>query len=158
MEKARDVLARIAANNVEFHKGHSQLAEFLSCRPSGGMFHLLFASLSRTQKKGRAGRLYAQSEGAAGIIAVAVMKNAPHPNTAWLFNRWAASEEGQKVYSEGGRTPAHPKVEPTEKIRPKAIYAVGVEDLKQYLKVRKNLEGSVQITLIPMPETPMEVI
>jgi ABC-type Fe3+ transport system substrate-binding protein len=77
------------------------------------------------------------SEGAAGIIAVAVLKNAPHPNTAWLFSRWAASVEGQKVYSEGGRTPAHPKVEPTEKIRPKAIYAVGVEDLKQYSKYEK---------------------
>ena len=46
------------------------------------------------------------------------MKNAPHPNTAWLFNRWAASEEGQKFTAQGGRTPAHPKVEPTENIRP----------------------------------------
>ena len=77
------------------------------------------------------------SEGAAGIIAVAVMKNAPHQNTAWLFNRWAASEEGQAVYSKGGRTPAHPKVEPTEKIRPAVIYPVGVEDLKQYSKYEK---------------------
>jgi ABC-type Fe3+ transport system substrate-binding protein len=77
------------------------------------------------------------SEGAAGIIAVAVMKNAPHPNTAWLFNRWAASEEGQDVYSKGGRTPAHPKVELSEKIRPAVIYAVGVEDLKQYSKFEK---------------------
>jgi ABC-type Fe3+ transport system substrate-binding protein len=65
------------------------------------------------------------------------LKNAPHPNTAWLFSRWAASEEGQAVYSKGGRTPAHPKVEPTEKIRPKVIYAVGVEDLKQYSKYEK---------------------
>jgi len=65
------------------------------------------------------------------------MKNAPHTNTAWLFNRWAASEEGQTVYSKGGRTPAHPKIEPTEPIRPKVIYPVGVEDLKQYDKYEK---------------------
>src|SRR5215469_15808420 len=29
LEKAREVLAKIAANNVEFHKGHSDLAELL---------------------------------------------------------------------------------------------------------------------------------
>src|SRR2546426_10943572 len=56
--------------------------------------------------------------------SVAVLKKPPHPNTAWLFTRWAASEEGQKVYAMGGRTPAHPKVEPTEKVRPQLIYAV----------------------------------
>ena len=71
------------------------------------------------------------------------MKNAPHPNTAWLFNRWAASEEGQTVYSKGGRTPAHPKVELSEKIRPAVIYAVGVEDLEAVQQVRKNMEGSI---------------
>jgi hypothetical protein len=54
-----------------------------------------------------------------------------------LFARCAASAEGQAVYSKGGRTPAHPKVEPTEKIRPANIYAVGVEDLKQYSKFEK---------------------
>jgi ABC-type Fe3+ transport system substrate-binding protein len=36
------------------------------------------------------------SEGIADIIALAVLKGAPHPNTAWLFTRWALSEEGQK--------------------------------------------------------------
>ena len=80
---------------------------------------------------------YMLSEGAAGIIAVAVLKNAPHPNTAWLFTRWAASEEGQAIYAKGGRTPAHPKVEPAEPIRPKVIYAVGVEDLKEYSNYEK---------------------
>jgi ABC-type Fe3+ transport system substrate-binding protein len=31
---------------------------------------------------------------------------APHPNTAWLFSRWSASEEGMKVYAQGAGT--HP--------------------------------------------------
>jgi len=136
IEKARDVLARIAANNVEFHKGHSQLAEFLVAGQAAACFTCYSHHYPERKRKG-APVDYMLSEGAAGIIAVAVMKNAPHPNTAWLFNRWAASEEGQKVYSQGGRTPAHPKVEPTEKIRPKAIYPVGVEDLKQFSKYEK---------------------
>jgi iron(III) transport system substrate-binding protein len=136
VEKARDVLVRIAANNVEFHKGHSQLAELLVAGQAAACFTCYSHHYPSRKRKG-APVDYMLSEGAAGIIAVAVMKNAPHPNTAWLFNRWAASEEGQAVYSKGGRTPAHPKVEPSEPIRPKVIYAVGLEDLKQYTKYEK---------------------
>ncbi len=137
LEKAKAVLARIAANNVEFHKGHSQLAELLVAGQAAACFTCYSHHYPSRKRKG-APVDYMLSEGAAGIIAVAVMKDAPHPNTAWLFNRWAASEEGQAVYSKGGRTPAHPKVEPSEKIRPEKIYAVGVEDLKNYSKYEKT--------------------
>ena len=136
LEKARAVLARIAANDVEFHKGHSQLAELLVAGQAAACFTCYSHHYPERKRKG-APVDYLLSEGAAGIIAVAVLKNAPHPNTAWLFSRWAASEEGQMVYSKGGRTPAHPKVEPTERIRPRVIYAVGVEDLKEYSKYEK---------------------
>jgi iron(III) transport system substrate-binding protein len=136
LEKARAVLARIAANDVEFHKGHSELAEFLVAGQAAACFTCYSHHYPARIRKG-APLNYMLSEGVAGIIAVAVLKSAPHPNTAWLFARWAASAEGQAVYSKGGRTPAHPKVEPTEKIRPVTIYAVGVEDLKQYSKFEK---------------------
>jgi iron(III) transport system substrate-binding protein len=136
LEKARAVLARIAANDVEFHKGHSELAEFLVAGQAAACFTCYSHHYPARIRKG-APLNYMLSEGVAGIIAVAVLKSAPHPNTAWLFARWASSAEGQAVYAKGGRTPAHPKVEPTEKIRPAAIYAVGVEDLKQYSKYEK---------------------
>lgn len=136
LEKASAILSQIAANNVEFHKGHSQLAELLVAGQAAACFTCYSHHYPGRMRKG-APVNFMLSEGAAGIIAVAVLKGAPHPNTAWLFNRWAASEEGQKVYAQGGRTPAHPKVEPKEKIRPKAIYPVGVEDLKQYSKFEK---------------------
>jgi len=136
LEKARAILAKIAANDVEFHKGHSELAELLVAGQGAACFTCYSHHYPSRKRKG-APVDYMLSEGAAGIIAVAVLKSAPHPNTAWLFTRWAASEEGQKVYSQGGRTPAHPKVEPREPIRPKVIYPVGVEDLKQYSKYEK---------------------
>ena len=136
LEKASAILNKIAANNVEFHKGHSQLAELLVAGQAAACFTCYSHHYPARMRKG-APVNFMLSEGAAGIIAVAVLKGAPHPNTAWLFNRWAASEEGQKVYAQGGRTPAHPKVEPTEKIRPKAIYPIGVEDLKQFSKYEK---------------------
>jgi iron(III) transport system substrate-binding protein len=136
LEKAKAILKRIAANNVEFHKGHSQLAELLVAGQASACFTCYSHHYPPRIRKG-APLGYMLSEGVASIIAVAVLKNPPHPNTAWLFARWAASEEGQKVYAMGGRTPAHPKVEPKEKIRPKNIYAVGASDLKEFGKFEK---------------------
>ena len=136
LEKASAVLSRIAANNVEFHRGHSQLAELIVAGQAAACFTCYSHHYPARMRKG-APVNFMLSEGAAGIIAVAVLKGAPSPNTAWLFARWAASVEGQKIYSQGGRTPAHPKVEPKDNIRPKAIYPVGVEDLKQFSKFEK---------------------
>jgi ABC-type Fe3+ transport system substrate-binding protein len=84
---------------------------------------------------------YFLSEGIGTVNPTALAKGAPHPNTAWLYARWAGSEEGQKVYAMGGRTPAHPKVEPTQKIRPKIIYAIGSDDIKQFAKYEKIWKG-----------------
>ncbi len=136
LEKARAVLKKMAANNVEFHKGHSQLAELLVAGQAAGCFTCYSHHYPGRIKKG-APLGYMLTEGIAGIISVAVMKNPPHPNTAWLFARWAQSEEGQTAYAKGGRTPAHPKVEPRDKVRPKTIYAVGADDIKQFAKYEK---------------------
>jgi len=136
LEKAKAVLTKIAANNIEFHKGHSQLAELLVAGQAAACFTCYSHHYPKRIKKG-APLGYMLEEGIASIIAVAVLKDAPHPNTAWLFNRWAASEEGQKVYAQGGRTPAHPKVEPKDPIRPKKLYAVGVDDIKNFAKYEK---------------------
>ena len=60
------------------------------------------------------------TEGAGEVGGVAsVLKGAPHPNAGLLWARWAISEEGQRVYAEAG-DPAHPNVEPLEKVRPAA--------------------------------------
>jgi len=140
LEKAQAVLNKIAANNVEFHRGHSQLAELLVAGQAAGCFTCYSHHYPRRIKKG-APLGYFLSEGIGTISPTAVFKDAPHPNTAWLFARWAASEEGQKVYAEGGRTPAHPKVEPRDKIRPKVIYAIGADDIQQFPKYEKIWKG-----------------
>ncbi len=77
------------------------------------------------------------SEGIGSIIAVAIAKDAPHPNTAMLFARWAESKDGQEVCAKGGRTPAHPKVEPALPVRPKKICAIGTDDIRQFPKYEK---------------------
>ena len=135
-ERAVAILKKMAENNIEFHKGHSELAEFLVAGQAAACVTCYSHHYPSRIKKG-APVDYMLTEGIATIVATAVAKPAPHPNTAWLWARWVASEEGQKAYAEGGRTPAHPKVEPVEKTRPKTIYAVGVEDIKQFKKYEK---------------------
>ena len=135
-EKAIELLKKIAANNVEFHKGHSQLAELLVAGQAAVCWTCYSHHYPSRIKKG-APLNYMLSEGVASINATAVFKDAPHPKTAQLFARWVASQEGQKAMAEGGRTPAHPKVEPVDKTRTEKIYPISVADLKEFPKYEK---------------------
>ena len=135
-EKAIDYWRKVAANNVEFHKGHSQLAELLVAGQAAVCLTCYSHHYPSRIKKG-APVNYMLSEGVASINATAIFKGAPHPNTALLFARWMASQEGQKVMSQGGRNPAHPKVEPAEKTRTDKTYFITVADLKEFPKYDK---------------------
>jgi iron(III) transport system substrate-binding protein len=135
-EKAIDFWKKIAAQNVEFHKGHSQLAELLVAGQAAACLTCYSHHYPRRIKKG-APVNYMLSEGVASINGTAVFKGAPHPKTALLFARWVASEDGQKAMSEGGRNPAHPKVEPVEKTRTETTYFITVSDLKEFPKYEK---------------------
>ena len=135
-EKAVALLKRIAVNNPEFHKGHSQLAELLVAGQAAACV-TCYAHHYPIRKRKGAPVDYMLSEGTGDIDATAILKNAPHPNTALLFARWTASEEGQRIYAQGGRLPAHPKVEPVEKTRPAKVYPVGENDVKDYPKYEK---------------------
>ena len=139
-EQAIALLKKIAANNPEFHKGHSELAEFLVAGQAAACFTCYSHHFPLRIKKG-APLNYFLTEGAAAVDSTTILKSAPHPNTALLFARWAASEEGQKAYAQGGRTPAHPKVEPVEKTRPDKSYFVGVADIKEWSKYEKIWKG-----------------
>jgi iron(III) transport system substrate-binding protein len=135
-EKAFDYLRKLAANDIEFHKGHSELAEFLVAGQAAACVTCYAHHYPPRIKKG-APLGYMRTEGIATITADAIAKDAPHPNSAWLFYRWSASEEGQKAYAAGGRLPPHPKVEPVEKIRPETLYPIGTEEQKQWPKYEK---------------------
>jgi len=135
-EKAFDFLRKLAANNIEFHKGHSELAEFLVAGQAAACLTCYAHHYPPRIKKG-APLGYMLTEGIATITANALAKDAPHPNAARLFYRWSASEEGQKAYAAGGRLPPHPKVEPVEKIRPAVVYPIGTGEIKEWRRYEK---------------------
>jgi len=132
-EKGTEYLRKLAANGIEFHKGHSELAEFLTAGQAAACVTCYAHHYPPRIRKG-APLGYMQEEGIATITADALAKDAPHPNTAILFYRWASSEEGQQAYAAGGRLPPHPKVQPKEKIRPATIYPIGTDEIKDWKK------------------------
>ena len=144
-ERAVDLFKKIAANQVEFHRGHSQLIEFLVAGQRSVCFTCYSHHFPGRVKKGAP--IQALLNEGVGEIggSVTTLKGAPHPNAALLWVRWAVSEEGQKVYAQAGETPAHPKVEPLEKIRPATPYMLTIDDVKEFPKYEKIWKDIFQI-------------
>ena len=136
LDKAREILTKIAANNVEFHKGHSDLAELLVAGQAAVCITCYTHHYPMRIKKG-APVAYMLTEGVATIIPTAMPKNPPHPNSALLYSRWSESDEGQTAYAKGGRNPANPKVEAIDKVRPATVYPVTADDMKEFSKYEK---------------------
>lgn len=144
-EKAIDVIKRIAANQVEFHRGHSQLIEFLVAGQKPVCFTCYAHQFPPRVKKG-APILPLLTEGVGEIGgSVGILKGAPHPNAALLWARWVTSEEGQRAYAQAGETPAHPKVEPVDRVRPAAAYMLSQDDVKEFPKYEKIWKEIFQI-------------
>ena len=135
-DKAIDLFKRIAANGVEFHSGHPQLVELLMAGQGSVCITCYTHHLLPRMQKG-APLNYLRSLGVGLITATAVFKNAPHPNAAWLFHRWAASDEGQKAFGIEGRVPANPKVEPAEPIGLTMVYGLGEKEYREFGKYEK---------------------
>jgi iron(III) transport system substrate-binding protein len=144
-EKAIELFKKIAANQVEFHRGHSQLTEFLMAGQRAICFTCYSHHFPARMKKGAPiAPLMTEGVGEIGGSAM-VVKGAPHPNAALLWVRWAVSEEGQRVYAQAGETPAHPKVEPLEKIRPATAHMLTIEDVREFPRYEKIWKEIFQI-------------
>ncbi len=136
-DKAVEIFKKIAANKPEFYKGHSQLVELLTAGQADVCVTCYAHHIPPLQKKGASLQIM-MSEGVGRIGGtVTLLKGAPHPNAGLLWARWLISEEGQKVFAQAGETPAHPKAEPLEKIRPAKTYMLSADDTKDYPKYEK---------------------
>jgi len=144
-EKAVELFKKIAANNPEFHRGHSQLIELLAAGQADVCVTCYGHHFPPRVKQGSPLQMmFSEGVGHVGGT-VTVLRDSRHPNAALLWARWLISEEGQKVYAQAGETPAHPKVEPVEKSRPTKVYFLGVEDGKDYPKYQKLWREIFQI-------------
>lgn len=144
-DKAIELFKKIAANKPEFYKGHSQLAELLMAGQADICVTCYAHHIPPLQKKGAPLQIM-MAEGVGRIGGtVTVLNGAPHPNAGLLWARWLISEEGQKIFAQAGETPAHPKVEPLEKILPAKTYMLSADDTKEYPKYEKLWNEIFQI-------------
>jgi len=135
-DKAVALFKKIAANNIEFHAGHPELAELLIAGQGAICLTCYIHHLLPRMHKG-APINYMRSMGVGLISATAVFKNAPHPNAAWLFHRWAAADEGQSAFGIEGRIPANPKIKPAEKTGLEIIYPLAEKEYREFPKYEK---------------------
>ena len=144
-DKAAEVFRKIAANKPEFYKGHSQLVELLAAGQADVCVTCYAHHIPPLQKKGALLQIM-MGEGVGRIGGtVTLLKGSPHPNAGLLWARWLISEEGQKVFARAGETPAHPKVEPLEKILPAKAYMLTADDTREYPKYEKLWNEIFQI-------------
>ena len=144
-DKAIEIFKKIAANKPEFYKGHSQLAELLTAGQADVCVTCYAHHIPPLQKKGAPLQIMI-GEGIGRIGGtVTLLKGAPHPNAGLLWARWLISEEGQRIFAQAGETPAHPKVEPLEKILPAKTYMLSADDTKDYPKYEKLWNEIFQI-------------
>jgi iron(III) transport system substrate-binding protein len=143
-EQAADLFRRIAANEPEFHRGHSELAELLVAGHAAACPTCSAHHYPPRMKRG-APVDYSQVEGVTSISATSILKDAPHPYAAMLWARWNQSEEGQQAYNETGRVPALPSITPIEKLRPERIYALGPEDHANIAKYERQWKEIFQL-------------
>ena len=135
--KAIEIFKRIASNKPGFYKGHSQLVELLTAGQADACITCYAHHIPPMQKKGALLQIM-MSEGIGRVGGtVTLLKGAPHPNAGLLWARWLISEDGQRVFAKAGETPAHPKVEPTEKIIPAKTYMLSADDTKDYPRYEK---------------------
>lgn len=142
-EPAIELFRKIAANNPEFHRGHSELAEMLVAGQAAACPTCSAHHYPARMKKG-APVDYSLAEGVTALSGNAILKDAPHPYTAMLWARWSVTEAGQQAYAETGRVPALPSVPPIEKLRPERTYTLTPEDhasLSKYERLYKEIFG-----------------
>ena len=136
-DKAIEFFKKIAANKPEFHKGHAQLVDLLAAGQADVCVTCYAHHIPPMVKKGAPLQIML-SEGIGRIGGtVTLLKGAPHPNAGLLWARWLISEEGQRIFAQAGETPAHPKVEPVEKILPANTYMLTADDTKDFPRYEK---------------------
>ena len=151
-EKAIDLFKRIAANHVEFHRGHSDLVEFLVAGQQAVCFTCYAHHFPPRVKKGAPIQsLLTEGVGEIGG-AVSVLKDAPHPIGALLWTRWALSEEGQRVWARPEKLPPIPTWNHWRKSAPQPPTCSTSMTLRSFQHM-KNLEGDIPDSLIYAPVT-----
>ncbi len=138
LEAATEWLKKVAANQPEMHKGHTETTELLAAG-QGAIFLGAYGHRIESLKKKKAPLEWMKTEGAQLLQVGGVVKGASHPNAAKLFFNWLLGEEGQQAISDVGRIPSRPGVKLEAPLLPAETkwYPARPEQAKEYDRLAK---------------------
>jgi iron(III) transport system substrate-binding protein len=100
--KVVDLLRKLAAQEIQFRTGHSSLQTLLAAGERAVVVVGFANGVDRLKKTG-APIEWVAAEPVIGLtLGVAVVKDAPHPNAARLFNDFLLSREAQEIIAASG--------------------------------------------------------
>ena len=100
--KSMDLLRKLAAQEIQFRTGHT-LLQTLVAAGERAVVVVAFANGVDRLKKESAPIEWISAEPVIGLtFGLAVVKDAPHPNAARLFNDYLLSREGQEAIAAAG--------------------------------------------------------
>lgn len=138
LEQATDWLKKVAANQPEMHKGHTETTELLAAG-QGAVFLGAYGHRIESLKKKSAPLEWMKTEGTQFLQVGGIVKNSPNPNAGKLFWNWLIGEEAQEAISKVGRIPSRPGVKLDAPLLPEGVkwYPVRPELAKQYATLTK---------------------
>ena len=97
-----DLLRKLAAQEIQFRTGHSSLQTLLAAGERAVVVVAFANGVDRLKKDG-APIEWVAAEPVIGLtLGTAVVKDAPHPNAARLFNDFLLSREAQEIIAAAG--------------------------------------------------------
>lgn len=133
-EEATTWLEAVAANNVKFHSGASNMRALIESGQEAICFSCLAVHFPPIIEAG-APVNFSLEESVGDLSVHSVSQGGPHPISTRLFTRWMAAADGaQSTVWAVNSNPAHPDVEPQRAIGPKITYPILIEDLEFFSK------------------------
>ena len=109
-EKGLSYMKQLAGQKINFRSGNTLLANLLAAGEFGVLINTRPETIDTVKEKGAPVEWVAAKPTTANVLPIAMAKTAQHPNAGKLFVDYMLSEEGQKILSGMGRTPARPGV------------------------------------------------
>ena len=144
-EKAIDLFKKSAANQVEFHRGHSQLTEFLVAGQRAICFTCYSHHFPMRMKKGAPIQpLMTEGVGEVGG-SVMVMKGAPHPMPHYCGFVRPSVKKDRRFMLKRAKLLLIPKWNLWKKFGPTTPYMLSIDDVREFPKYEKTWKEIFQL-------------
>jgi iron(III) transport system substrate-binding protein len=100
--KTVELLKMLAAQDIQFRTGHSSIQTLLAAGERAAVVVAFANGVDRLKKEGAPIEWIAPEPVIGLTFGTAVVKDAPHPNAARLFNDFLLSREGQEIIAAAG--------------------------------------------------------